>query len=160
MNTIYVWYLLGNLQGRRIKICLFMSTYQQNIHTIYIFTQYIIVQILASLTDPSPGLSQGGGGARGAQAPPVFGRSVNPISTSGGQIIPTQYYESPPDFRPCDGPKLKFIYSEKPTKIRRNNPVSYLSLNTKRKMTLQDMSISICTEIEPLCFFMKISWET
>ena len=31
-----------------------MSTYQQNIHTIYIFTQSIIVKILASSTDPSP----------------------------------------------------------------------------------------------------------
>ena len=31
----------------------------------------------------------GTGGARGATGPPMFGRSVNPIRTGGGQIIPT-----------------------------------------------------------------------
>ena len=45
------------------------------------------------------------GGAGGARAPPLFGRSVNPISNQGGHIIPTQYYVPPPDFqtlrRPC-----------------------------------------------------------
>ena len=28
------------------------------------------------------------GGARGAMAPPIFGRSVNPISTKGGRLCP------------------------------------------------------------------------
>ena len=42
----------------------------------------------------------------GSLRPPVFGRSVNPIST-GGHILPTQYYEPPPQiFRPFDGPAL------------------------------------------------------
>ena len=36
--------------------------------------------------------------------PPVFGRSVNPIST-GGHIIPTTLLRAPPRiFRSCDGP--------------------------------------------------------
>ena len=38
----------------------------------------------------------GTGGARGPLAPPIFGRSVNPIQTGGGQIIPTYYYCPPP----------------------------------------------------------------
>ena len=46
------------------------------------------------------------GGAGGARAPPVFGRSVNPISTRGGHIIPTQYYVPSRIFRPCDGPVM------------------------------------------------------
>jgi hypothetical protein len=43
---------------------------------------------------------KGGGGF----SPSVFGRSVSPISTRGGHIIPTQYYKPPRIFRPCDGP--------------------------------------------------------
>ena len=36
---------------------------------------------------------------------PVFGQSVNPISTRGGKLCPPQYYKPPPwIFRPCDGP--------------------------------------------------------
>ena len=31
----------------------------------------------------------GTGGAGGATGPPIFGRSVNPIPTGGGQIMPT-----------------------------------------------------------------------
>ena len=45
-------------------------------------------------------------GAGGAQAPPVFGRSVNPISTRGGGAhSPHPVLQAPPDFqtlrRPC-----------------------------------------------------------
>ena len=44
----------------------------------------------------TPGLSPGGAG--GAWAPlPVFGQTVNPISTMG-QIIPTIVLRAPPDF--------------------------------------------------------------
>ena len=43
-------------------------------------------------------------GAEGALAPPVFGRTVNPISTRGSRLCPPQYYEPPRIFRPCDGP--------------------------------------------------------
>ena len=50
---------------------------------------------LARDTDSRPVASGG---------PPDFGRSVNPISTRGGHIIPTQYYVPPQIFRPCDGP--------------------------------------------------------
>ena len=32
------------------------------------------------------------GGARGAMAPPDFGRSVNPISTRRGRLCPPHYY--------------------------------------------------------------------
>ena len=32
------------------------------------------------------------GGREGSRPPPDFGGSVNPISTRGGHIIPTQYY--------------------------------------------------------------------
>ena len=40
----------------------------------------------------------GGGGAGGPGGPaPIFGRSVNPIPTGGGHIIPTYYYW-PPNF--------------------------------------------------------------
>ena len=41
---------------------------------------------------------------RGAVAPPVFSRTVNPISTRGSRLFPPQYYEPPWIFRPCDGP--------------------------------------------------------
>jgi len=37
----------------------------------------------------------GTGGARGATDPPIFGRSVNPIPTGAGHIIPTHYYWHP-----------------------------------------------------------------
>ena len=39
------------------------------------------------------------GGAGGAMAPPDFGRSVNPISTRGGQIMPVQTILAPPDLQ-------------------------------------------------------------
>ena len=37
-------------------------------------------------------------GLGGATGPPIFGRSVKPISTGGGQIIPTYYYCPPTYF--------------------------------------------------------------
>ena len=40
------------------------------------------------------------GGPGGPLAPPIFGRSVNPIWTGGGQIIPTYYYWPPQYFSP------------------------------------------------------------
>ena len=36
----------------------------------------------------------------GPGAPPIFGRSVNPIQTGGGQIIPTYCYWPPQCFSP------------------------------------------------------------
>ena len=44
------------------------------------------------------------GGAGGAMAPPIFGRSVNPISTKGGRLYPPNITGTPgfsdgPDFR-------------------------------------------------------------
>ena len=51
------------------------------------------------------------GGARGAMASPVFGRSVNPISTKGADYA-HQIIRAPPDFqtfrRPCDGTWFPF----------------------------------------------------
>ena len=38
----------------------------------------------------------GTGGPGGPLAPPIFGRSVNPIPTRGGQTIPPYYYGPPP----------------------------------------------------------------
>ena len=38
----------------------------------------------------------GGRGATNPPPPAIFYRSVNPISTGGGQIIPTYYYWTPP----------------------------------------------------------------
>ena len=35
-------------------------------------------------------------GTRGGPPLPLFGRSVNPIPTGGGQIIPSYYYWPPP----------------------------------------------------------------
>ena len=53
-------------------------------------------------------------GGRGGTYPPLFVRSVNPISTrgerAGGHIIPTLYYVPLRIFRPCDGPVI-CIYS-------------------------------------------------
>ena len=40
------------------------------------------------------------GGPGGPLVPPIFGRSVNPIPTGGGQIIPTYYYWHPQCFSP------------------------------------------------------------
>ena len=44
------------------------------------------------------------GGISPSPPPQVFDRKVNPISTRGGYIIPTQYYKPPRIFRPRDGP--------------------------------------------------------
>jgi hypothetical protein len=43
-------------------------------------------------------------GARGACAPPLFGRSVNPISTGGSTLCPPHYCVPSRIFEPCDGP--------------------------------------------------------
>ena len=41
----------------------------------------------------------------GAMAPPDFGRSVNPISTRGDRLCPSNYYWHPRIFRPSNGPE-------------------------------------------------------
>ena len=47
--------------------------------------------------------------AGGARAPPpLFGKSVNPISTRGGTLFPPSTM-CPQIFRPCDGPEAKRI---------------------------------------------------
>ena len=45
-------------------------------------------------------------GAGGARALPLFGRSVNPISTRGAHYPHPVVYVPPRIFRPCDGPAL------------------------------------------------------
>ena len=40
--------------------------------------------------------------ARGAQAPQFLADQLT-LSQPGGQILPTQYYEPPQIFRPCNG---------------------------------------------------------
>ena len=42
-------------------------------------------------------LEQGGRGSN-CPPPPVFGKSVNPIQTTGGGLCPQNYYRPPPDF--------------------------------------------------------------
>ena len=49
-----------------------------------------------------------GGGAGGPLAPPIFDRSVNPIPTGEGQIIPTYYYWPPQCFSPSGITELEF----------------------------------------------------
>ena len=46
------------------------------------------------------------GGARGAMAPPDFGRPVNPISTRRERLYPSYYYWHPQIFRPSYGPVI------------------------------------------------------
>ena len=62
------------------------------------------------------------GGAGGARALPLFGRSVNPISSRGGTFSPPSITCPPQIFRPCDGPEIhstKFSCSVK-KEIKRN----------------------------------------
>jgi hypothetical protein len=50
-------------------------------------------------------------GSRGVRASPVFGISVNPLSTRGGGILshPTFLPSPPPrNFRPSDSPELRY----------------------------------------------------
>ena len=49
------------------------------------------------------------GGAGVAMAPPVFGRSINPISTWGDRLCPPNYYLHLRIFRPSDGPGTKSV---------------------------------------------------
>ena len=46
------------------------------------------------------------GGAGGALAPPVFGQTVNPISTRGADYAHHSNTSPPRIFRPCDGPAI------------------------------------------------------
>ena len=50
-----------------------------------------------------------GGGAWGASAPPVFGRSVNPISTRGGTLSPPSTTSPPPGFSDLST-ALNYVY--------------------------------------------------
>ena len=45
--------------------------------------------------------------AGGAMAPPDFGRSVNPISTRGDRLCPSNYYWPSRIFKPSDGSALE-----------------------------------------------------
>ena len=70
---------------------------------------WIITTHCSTCTRQMAGLLQTGGleGLGGLQPPPpVFGQTVNPMSTRG-QIIPTTVLQAPPPwiFRPCDGPE-------------------------------------------------------
>jgi hypothetical protein len=53
--------------------------------------------VSTSLLAPLRSRDAGTGSARGATAPPppIFGRSINPILTEGGQIMSTNYYRHP-----------------------------------------------------------------
>ena len=48
-------------------------------------------------------------GQGGRCPPPVIGRSVDPIPTGGGQIMPKHYYLTPRIFRPSYGPALHLL---------------------------------------------------
>jgi hypothetical protein len=45
-------------------------------------------------------------GGRGALAPPVFGQTVNPISTRGADYAHHSTTSPPRIFKPCDGPDM------------------------------------------------------
>ena len=76
------------------------------------------------------GPSQAGGW--GALAPPpVFGQTVNPISTRGGRLYPPQYYEPPRIFRPCDGPEQTYI-DDRSRHLARPEPLPTLPNLVKR----------------------------
>ena len=49
-------------------------------------------------------------GAGGTLAPPDYGRSVNPISTSKGRLCPPHYNWQPWIFRPSYGPGYMSVY--------------------------------------------------
>ena len=49
-------------------------------------------------------------GLGGASVPPVFGRSVNPLSTRGGAHYPHPVLQAPRIFRPCDGPAIDIAF--------------------------------------------------
>ena len=80
-----------------------------------------------------------GGGARGLLAPPIFARSVKPIPTEGGQIIPIYILVlAPPNF---------FTFRHHWVRIRRQkNDVAIFSLS----LLLQ------CT-VSPFYFFCVVS---
>ena len=50
------------------------------------------------------------GGPGGPLAPPIFGRSVNPIPTGGGQIMPTISTGPPQSFSPSGITALKSAF--------------------------------------------------
>ena len=58
------------------------------------------------------------GGAGGAMAPPIFGRSVNPISTEGGTLCPPHNYVPLHIFRPCDGPVICVVTLDMSARLR------------------------------------------
>ena len=45
-------------------------------------------------------------------APPILGRSANPIPTGEGQIMPTNYYWYPKMFSPSSIPDLNSLYDK------------------------------------------------
>ena len=47
------------------------------------------------------------GGQGGHLPPQIFGRSVNPIPTGGGQIMPTNHYWHLQIFSPSDIPEVR-----------------------------------------------------
>jgi len=51
-------------------------------------------------------MQQGGRPGGGHVPPHLFGGSVTPFSTRGGDIIPTQYYVPPQILDPCYMPEL------------------------------------------------------
>ena len=54
------------------------------------------------------------GGLGGLQSPPVFGQTVNPISTRGADYAHHSTMSPPPRiFRPCDGPAVRYQRSSK-----------------------------------------------
>ena len=77
--------------------------------------------------------------ARGAIAHPNFGRSVNPISARGGQVMPTTFLPAPRPriFRPSYGPDCTWLYL--PHHLQRKNAAGRLVLiNSRPHSTVRD----------------------
>ena len=79
-------------------------------YTIYFFQYYLIInhqkfteKFVLKIARP---VARGGWGG---YSPPVFSRTVKPISTRGSRLCPPQYYEPPRIFRPCDGPVVEYV---------------------------------------------------
>ena len=84
-------------------------------HLIEFYSMYLVLHKIKLpkykvSSNPHPIISGGGRqtcrkrGSQEGTCPPLFGGSVNPISTGGGHIPPHYYMPPPPIFRSCDGP--------------------------------------------------------
>ena len=70
-----------------ITVCALETEHEKTVHSIWHHVELGHLGLLTYTDAPRPVVPRGAGGA---MASPDFGRSVNPISTRGGQIMPTK----------------------------------------------------------------------